>query len=96
MKEPTDMWVTQGSPYLLSCEADGFPLPTVILHRITNDGRQELSRGIKTTSFKFSSKVDKDKIVGRFICESSNEAARLEKEFKVHVHGQFFLSHLLD
>ena len=86
-REPVDVWITEGSPHLLSCEAEGFPHPIVILSRLTKQGRKELSRGVKTASFNLSSNVSQNE-EDHFLCESSNEAAKLEKEFKVHVHGQ--------
>ena len=51
--------------------------------------RQELSRGIKTSSFNLTANFVQDKESSTFICEAYNDGSRLEKEFKILSHGQF-------
>ena len=94
VKEPGDTWVLEGIPRLISCEADGFPHPFVILSRETKEGRQEVSRGIKTASTNITI-FSQDKEARSYICEASNEAAKLQKEFKILLQGQFCLLNLL-
>ena len=81
--------MVEGSSHSISCEADGFPDPIVILSRLMKTSRQELSRGIKTTSFNLTANLIQEKESATFICETYNEGARLEKEFTILAHGQF-------
>ena len=86
-REPGDTWVLEGTTQLVSCEADGFPHPTVILSRVTEGRRQEVSRGIKTASTNITI-FSQDKEARNYLCEAFNEESRLEKEFKISIHGQ--------
>ena len=87
IREPGDTWILEGTTQLISCEADGFPHPTVILSRVKEGGRQEISRGIKAASTNISI-FSQDKEARTYICEAFNEESRLEKEFKISIHGQ--------
>jgi hypothetical protein len=89
IREPTDVWIVEGSSHSITCEADGLPLPVVILSRVNRDRRLEVSRGIKTTSFNISADMSRDRETSSFVCETSSEGAKLEKEFKIFRHGQF-------
>ena len=84
-----DTWIVEGSSHQVSCEAEGFPEPTVILSHVSKQSRRELSRGIKTTSFNLTSNFIQETESTIFVCQTSNEGAKLEKEFKIFSHGQF-------
>ena len=88
-REPIDTWIVKGSSHAVSCEADGFPDPIVVLFRKSKDNCQEVSRGIKTTTFNLTSNLITDREQEIFVCETSNEGGKLEKEFKIFAHGQF-------
>ena len=77
----------EGSSHLISCEAEGFPHPLVVLSRVTENGRREVNRGVKTASYNLTF-IHRENEVGSYVCEASNEEARLEKEFKILIHGQ--------
>ena len=90
-REPGDTWVLEGTTQLISCEADGFPHPTVILSRVTEGRRQEVSRGMKAASTNITI-FSQDKEARSYLCEAFNEESRLEKEFKISIHGQSLIT----
>ena len=81
----------QGSSKVISCEAEGFPHPLVTLSRITDNRRHELNRGIKIASLNLTN-IHQDKEAGHYVCEAVNDGGRLEKEFKISIHGQCLIT----
>lgn len=85
--EPRDITAIEGSQLVVSCSADGYPLPTVSLFRL-EEGREELmATGISIVSSNITSVSRQDSAT--FFCSASNTAAPypLRKEFKLSVQG---------